>query len=156
MLDSRTAGELLRERGCRSTPQRVLIMQLLEQSRGRHLSVDEIHSQLRSRLPYLDVSTVYRTLDLLCDLGFVRETDLGEGRILYEWADDPDHHHLVCRSCGHVVHVDGSFLDQLWDALTHRYGFHVERGYLTGFGSCANCRDRREAPPNDPPLGGSP
>ena len=84
----------LRELGYRLTPQRMLILAALRDS-DDHISAEEIHARVRAKYPHVNISTVYRTLELLKSLGLVTETDLGEGRVRYHFAaGSPSPSHL--------------------------------------------------------------
>src|SRR3712207_9069205 len=82
---------ILRDRGYRLTNQRRVIVRGLEGD--RHLSAEEIHDRVKGEHPEIGLSTVYRTLDLLHDLGIVRKDDFGEGYSRYELATERVHHH---------------------------------------------------------------
>src|SRR5687767_1355742 len=84
----------LREQGYRLTPRRLTVVEVLDTEEG-HLTGDEILARVQQRYPTTNKTTVYRTLELLSDLGLVAVTDLGSGKLEYELAHEP-HHHLVC------------------------------------------------------------
>ncbi|GAF71850.1 unnamed protein product, partial [marine sediment metagenome] len=117
--------EILREKGYRLTPQRMMVLEAIEASHD-HVSAEEIHARARLQYPYINISTVYRTLELLKENGLVTETDLGGGRFLYHPAGKAQHHHLVCRKCGKVSDIDITVLDKIRDQLKARYGFDAE------------------------------
>lgn len=132
-------AELLRELGCRLTPQRVMILSIVQSSRG-HLSAEEIHARVREQYPYVDISTVYRTLELLKELHLVTETNLGHGRAVYELRDAEPHHHAVCRGCGGILDLDHTLLKPLQIALQEQYGFAADIDHFAIFGLCQNCQ----------------
>ncbi len=129
----------LSEQGYRLTPQRIMILSAVENSQG-HVSAEEIYAQVAARYPQVNISTVYRTLELLKRLGLVTETDLGDGRLRYHPADKGHHHHLVCSECGDVIDLDESVLARLEDVLLHRYGFRADLKHMVIFGLCEKCR----------------
>ena len=131
--------QLLRDRGYRLTPQRMMVLEAIESS-DDHISAEEIHSQAHAKYPYLNISTVYRTLELLKELGLVAETDLGGGRYLYHPVGKAYHHHLVCRQCGRVRDIDVSAFGQLREELARRYGFDADFEHMAVFGTCKDCR----------------
>lgn len=133
--------ESLKEVGYRLTPQRMLIVSIIHDSRG-HVSAEEIYERVKEQYPYVDISTVYRTLQLLKKLRIVSETDLGGGRVQYELADRQGHHHLVCRLCGKTAGVDDEMLEPLRTALRDRYGFEADMRHFAVFGLCQECRAR--------------
>ncbi len=132
--------QALREQGYRLTPQRMMVVEAIEDSHD-HVSAEEIHAKARRQYPYLNISTVYRTLELLKDKGLVAETDLGGGRFLYHPTGKAQHHHLVCRKCGKVRDIDIDALADLRTELTSRYGFNAELEHIAIFGTCAHCED---------------
>jgi Fur family ferric uptake transcriptional regulator len=131
--------EVLQEKGYRLTPQRMLIIEALHDA-DRHISAEEIFDQLHSRYPYSNISTVYRTLELLKELNLVTETDFGEGRVRYHVAEKGHHHHLVCRSCGRIMDLDESVLHPLKDALLCDYDFDADLRHIAIPGECSECR----------------
>src|SRR4030043_79728 len=124
MNHGREIAGKLSERGYRLTPQRIMILSAIENS-DDHISAEEIHAQIVARYPYVNISTVYRTLELLKGLGLVTETDLGEGRVRYHPADKGHHHHLVCQECGAIIDLDESLLASLKSTLLREYGFNA-------------------------------
>ena len=129
----------LSELGYRLTPQRVMILSAIEDS-DDHISAEEIYAQIVAKYPRVNISTVYRTLELLKGLGLVTETDLGGGRVRYHSAEKGHHHHLVCQKCGTIIDVDESTLARLQDVLLHRYNFRAELRHVAIFGLCEKCR----------------
>lgn len=121
----------IRGRGYKATPQRVAVLEALRAE--QHQSLERI----RSRCPGVGLVTVYRTLDLLSELGLVRRLDLGD-RPRYELAED-HHHHLICEDCGNVTEFEQCPLDlRLLPELGD--GFEVRSHSLEVFGRCSSCR----------------
>ncbi len=133
------ASDALRERGYRITPQRMLILDALQDS-DRHINAEEIYAQVCAEYPHINISTVYRTLELLTTLGLATKTDLGEGRVRYHHAEKGQHHHLVCENCGAVIEVDESFFLPLKTALFEKYQFKANISHLAIFGHCPKCQ----------------
>jgi Fur family ferric uptake transcriptional regulator len=135
------AGDIVRklaEQGYRLTPQRIMVISAIEDSDG-HISAEEIYAQVIAKYPNVNISTVYRTLELLKRLGLVTETDLGEGRVRYHPAGKGHHHHLVCQECGAIIDLDESILSDLKSALLREYQFSADLRHLAIFGRCVNC-----------------
>ena len=128
----------LREQGQRLTPQRMVILELLH-AHGDHVAADELFAAAQARYPYLNISTVYRTLELLRDVGIVSETDLGDGRLNFALLSDARHHHLICLTCGHVEEVEDAPFDHLRQVLHTTHGFHARIDHLALFGECRDC-----------------
>ena len=131
----------LGEKGYRLTPQRLMILSAIESS-SDHISAEEIYVQVTAKYPHVNISTVYRTLELLKKLGMVYEIDLGEGRIRYHAAESGHHHHLVCQDCGVVIDIKEASLSSLRDILLRDYGFRAELKHVAIFGLCENCRKK--------------
>lgn len=128
----------LSEHGYRLTPQRVMILSAIDEGDG-HISAEEIYAQVAAKYPHVNVSTVYRTLELLKRLGLVTETDLGDGRLRYHPAEKGHHHHLVCTGCGAIIDLDESLLVQLKNDLLREHGFSADLRHLAILGRCAGC-----------------
>jgi Fur family ferric uptake transcriptional regulator len=132
------AGKLRRQ-GYRLTPQRVMILSVIENSEN-HISAEEIYSQVVARYPRVNISTVYRTLELLKQLGLIYEIDLGGGRIGYHPEGRGHHHHLICRECGAVIDVNESVLFPIQAILLQAFDFSADLRHLAIFGLCKNCK----------------
>ena len=138
MEHSHSTSGALHELGYRLTPQRIMILDAVEQAES-HISAEEIFSQVRGRYPHMNVSTVYRTLELLGKLGMVTKTDLGDGRVRYHAIKKGHHHHLVCQKCGVIIDMEESISSPLWAEILREYDFKVNMKHLAFFGLCANC-----------------
>ena len=118
-----------------------MVIEALHSADG-HISAEEIYEQLHNRYPYSNISTVYRTLELLKGLNLVAETDFGEGRVRYHIAEKSHHHHLVCRTCGEITDLDESVLYPLKDTLLRNYDFDADLRHLAISGECSDCRKK--------------
>lgn len=130
----------LRARGKRLTRQRQLIWEALTAESDRHLSAEGVVERVRSQLPHVSASTVYRTLELLVDEGLLLRTDLGTDRAYYEPAREHAHHHLVCERCGAVQHFHDELLGDLGARIRAASGYVLGAGEITLFGLCPTCR----------------
>ncbi len=129
--------EKLREQGYRLTPQRELILDAVD-TLG-HATPDEVLAEVRKKSTALNVSTVYRTLEVLEELGLVRHAHLSDRAPTYHSVRDHEHFHLVCRNCQKVISVDPDVLSPLLDRLQADHGFSADIGHLTVFGTCRDC-----------------
>jgi Fur family ferric uptake transcriptional regulator len=127
----------LRERGYRLTPQRELILDAVD-TLG-HATPDEVLAEVRKKSTALNVSTVYRTLEMLEQLGLVRHAHLSDRAPTYHSVRDHEHFHLVCRNCHRVISVDPDVIAPLLGRLDADHGFTVDVGHLTVFGTCQEC-----------------
>lgn len=104
-------------------------------------SAQDIHSKMRStedKPPGL--TTVYRSLESLVNLGLVQAVDLGDGERRYEMIKPGEHHHhLVCDACKNSVHLDQCLIEELEDGIKAKYGFEVRGHILEIFGICSDC-----------------
>jgi Fur family transcriptional regulator, ferric uptake regulator len=130
--------QALKERGHRLTPQRQLILEAIEEIEG-HVSAESVHSIVAARFPQVNISTVYRTLELLQDLGLVTHTHFDDGIALYHLASAHPHQHLVCRRCGSQRELDVSVLDPVDRHLRAEYGFEADLAHFAIVGVCAEC-----------------
>jgi Fur family ferric uptake transcriptional regulator len=116
-----------------------MIFEAIENS-DDHISAEEMYSQVVAKYPNVNISTVYRTLELLKKLDLVTETDLGGGRFRYHPANKGHHHHLICRRCGATIDLDESLLVPLEKALLRKHDFVAEIRHLAITGLCSRCR----------------
>jgi Fur family transcriptional regulator, ferric uptake regulator len=133
--------ESLRQSGHRLTPQRESVLAVIAAS-DHHLTAEEIIEQVRERYPYLNKSAVYRSLDLLTELGLVTQIDLGHGHAEYELHNHPHHHHLVCRHCKHVQQIDHKVFTAMGKKLERDFGFQADLDHFAIFGTCKKCQPR--------------
>lgn len=121
----------MRGGGYKATPQRTAVLRALAEE--QHQNLEEIHA----RCPEVGLVTVYRTLDLLDELGIVRRLDLGDGA-RYEMAED-HHHHMICELCGDISEFEKCPLDPTLLPLEGS-DFEVRSHSLEVYGRCAACR----------------
>ncbi len=129
---------MLRERGLRLTPQRQLILEAVHEL--GHATPERIHQTVRERAAGVNITTVYRTLELLEELGLVNHTHLSHGSPTYHAAGADQHVHLVCRACGSISEVDPSVMLPVTETLRADHGFRVDVGHVSLFGECGNCK----------------
>ena len=134
----------LRAKGYRLTPQRQLVLEAVS-SLG-HATPEEIAASVRRTASAVNISTVYRTLELLESLGLVAHTHLGHGAPTYHAAADHDHVHLVCRTCGEVSETAPSVVAGVVEELARSEGFQADVGHLAIFGQCQACAAGTPAP----------
>jgi Fur family transcriptional regulator, ferric uptake regulator len=136
----------LRARGYRVTPQRQLVLEAV--TKLEHATPEEIWADVQQTASGVNISTIYRALELLEQLGLVTHTHLGHGAPRYHLAAEADHVHLVCSSCGRITQVAPDAVEPLVTALAEHHGFQTDVGHLTVFGRCESCRagDRGAGP----------
>lgn len=154
-LDDETV-QLLRGTGYKLTPQRLMVISALRQHTG-HLTAAAIHKHVTQAYPYVDISTVYRTMAVLKDLRLVTETDLGTGETVFEWTNGERHHHLVCHGCGTLTDLQDDDLVGLGESLRAKYGFVADIDHFAIFGYCRDCLAAGRARPHETaPAGKTP
>ena len=129
----------LQAKGCKVTPQRRLILDILSQSEAHVLTAEEIVNQAREAQPNISASTVYRNLGTLSELGLIKRLDsMGEGW-RYE-ASSGHHHHLVCLKCHNTICIDFCPMNRDVKELAERSGFEVADHSFEIKGYCTNCK----------------
>ncbi len=127
--------------GLRATNQRALILEII---RRRHLDADEIYRQARAKQPRLSLSTVYRTLQVLKNLGLVEELHFDEAHHHYEMKPSSEHHHLVCLGCGKVVEFECPLSPKMKEDIAREKGFEITGAEIRMTGYCPKCRQKRK------------
>ena len=139
---SRAWDEELRSRGYRVTPQRQLVLEAVASL--DHATPEEIAASVQRTAKGVNISTIYRTLDLLDTLGLVTHTHLNHGAPTYHLATEGRHVHLVCQDCGKVDQVSPETIGPLCKALDEAEGFETNVTHLTVFGRCKDCRKKNQ------------
>lgn len=129
---------ILTQNGHRLTSARQTIVETLVSCEG-HITADDLAIQVRHKAPNVGRMTVYRTLDLLTELGAVRPIYQGTGAAHFILMADGSHHHLICNRCHTVIEFDDCLADELSQRLAEKFNFHVSSHLLELHGLCANC-----------------
>ena len=130
----------LRARGLRWTPQRRTLIDVLKEREG-HVTASDLIAQCRRRDPTTTPSTVYRTLDMLEDLGLITHGHSHDGREEYHILPRDVHGHLHCVGCGTTWEIRPETGAVIVDALSSQLGFAVDLSHVTISGWCAGCRE---------------
>lgn len=144
-------GELsaaLRERGHRLTLQREIILDAVESIHG-HISVDDVFGRVHPRFPQVNVSTIYRTMELLEAAGLIGHMHFHDGATRWHRAGEVPHQHLVCERCGSELELDLGLTAPLVNEIRERYGFAANLSHFAITGLCGDClaRERAEGAP---------
>lgn len=126
----------LHQRGLRMTPQRQLVLDAVREL--GHATPEQICVQVQTVAPAVNITTIYRTLDLLEKLGVVRHTHLGHGAPNYS-EQEHQHVHLVCHECGAVVESPSDLMNGLAERLREVAGFQLDVTHVALSGRCADC-----------------
>lgn len=130
----------LEDHGYRLTPQRMRIVEAVLAEEDKHLSADDIYTILRENHPEIGIATVYRTLEILRELGIVNQLTFEEGVSRYEYSAREHHHHLVCLKCGKVIEFSNDELERLEQKLARKYDFQIVGHHLKLYGYCSLCQ----------------
>ncbi|MCX6429839.1 MAG: Fur family transcriptional regulator [Actinobacteria bacterium] len=130
----------LRERGLRLTPQRELVLAAVREL--DHATPEEIAEKVRQTHPGINLSTAYRNLETLENVGLVQHSHLGHGGASYHASEEVAHLHLVCGTCGSVgdapIEVASSFVNE----LSEDYGFRTDVSHFAVYGTCSTCSQK--------------
>jgi len=123
----------------RATPQRQAVLDALD-GVDDFRSAQEVHELLAATGSAVGLATVYRTLALYAESGLVDALRREDGEAIYRRCSETHHHHLVCRSCGATVEVEGPAVERWTTAIADEHGFSDLSHTLEIVGTCATCR----------------
>jgi Fur family ferric uptake transcriptional regulator len=128
----------LKARGYRVTPQRAIILEAIEGLSG-HMTAEDIFEVVQHTSSYISLATVYRTLDLLKELGLITESNMGTTTTHYAPITHGPHHHAVCRKCNRSIELSHEVFEPIAAELQARHGFVADVNHLVIFGWCTGC-----------------
>lgn len=142
--------KILKDRGLKVTNQRVLVLEVLSNSEDKHLTTEEIYELVKADYPEIGLATVYRTIQLLLELGLVDRINLDDGFVRYEIGQitgehKHHHHHLICLGCSKVFSFEDDLLDQLEERIKETLNFQVIDHEVKLYGYCNVCSKNRHA-----------
>jgi Fur family ferric uptake transcriptional regulator len=124
------------------TSQRKKILKALLDNQGEHLSAEDIYGILKEDNPSIGLATVYRSLELFCELGLIQQLDFDEDRKRYEVeGKGKHHHHLVCLSCNKIIEFNDQILEEFEQDLQQEHNFKVTEHKMKFYGYCNNCKE---------------
>ena len=144
-------GRKFRGMGYRMTVPRQAIIDVLAGT-DKHLSAEDIYIKVHRIYPHVGLTTVYRTLELLSDMGVVLKYDFGDGRARFELVEGTEkehHHHLICVRCKRVINYadfmeeEKEFLEKVEKGLSRKYGFEIKSHLIQFYGLCDKCRGKK-------------
>jgi Fur family ferric uptake transcriptional regulator len=133
------AHKRIKSHGYRLTRQRKVVLEVLSDHPGRPLNPADVHRLASEKMPGIGLTTVYRTLELLSELGIVLRVHLHEEAQHYELNTGEHHHHLVCLSCRSILPYRGCDLEELEERVRDESDFLVTSHCLSIFGYCGEC-----------------
>lgn len=136
--------KLLKERGLKTTSQRMAILKVLLDQPDSHLTAEEIYDLVKKDWPDIGLATVYRNIQLLSEMNLIDKLNLDDGYVRYEIGDQNQqshhhHHHMICISCGKVFAFQEDLLDNLEQKIEQTTGFVVSDHEVKLYGRCAQC-----------------
>jgi Fe2+ or Zn2+ uptake regulation protein len=134
--------ELLRSRGLRVTRPRLAVLEVLAASQS-HLDVDEITARVRGRLESVSIQAVYDVLGALSRAGLARRIEPAGSPARFEGRTGDNHHHIVCRGCGHIADVDCAVGSAPCLDPSMAHGYEIDEAEVTFWGLCPPCQARR-------------
>ena len=139
------AKDLLRAHGKRITSQRALLLQIIEES-TEHLDAEALYRRAKRREPRINLTTVYRTLNLLKESGLIEPSYLTHDhhREQFEPKPDAEHYHFTCIQCGKVIEFESPLIEQLRREVRRKFGVEFTHGCLCFEGYCAECANKRK------------
>ncbi|PJI06684.1 MULTISPECIES: Fur family transcriptional regulator [Clostridium] len=135
----------LKDKGYKLTPQRRAVLDSIISNEGKHLTVEELYDCVKIECPEIGLATVYRTVQILDELGVISKLDLNDGLSRYELVHENEHHqhhHLICTVCGKVTEVQGDLLDDLEQSIQDKYDFLIKNHSVKFYGICSECRKK--------------
>lgn len=127
----------LKQKGLKLTPQRMLIADIIHDAKG-HLTAEEIIESVQAKMPGINKSTIYRTLELLESTGCVYKSALGS-EFIYHHNEEGHHHHLVCTRCGKTVDCEEDLFAPVERSLLDKHGFRINFKHIVMSGLCEDC-----------------
>lgn len=144
-LDRDTLNTHLSERGYKLTRQRRAVVDVVVQGRAC-LSAADVYIKAQRTCADLGLTTVYRTLDILAELGVIRRVHLDDGCEGFAPASAQHGHHLICSTCQTAVEFDDCDMTALVNRVAQRTGFKIEQHWLELVGQCPQCQKRKRRP----------
>lgn len=136
----------LRSKKYRMTAQREIVLKIFAESGEKHLGAEDVYRRLMEKRYRISKATVYRTVELLSKLGFLRRLEFGEGVYRYELAA-PDsetlHQHIICKTCGEIVEIDERTVKDLVKSVEEKTGYLINDYDIKFYGLCPKCQKRK-------------
>ena len=132
---------LVMENGYKLTPQRLATIEIILKNKDKHLTTEEIFTEVKKAYPNIGLATVYRTILLLDELKILTKHNFDDGKYRYELNDSSEshhHHHLICSKCSRVLEVE-DLLTDLEEKIEKTYKFKITNHNLQFFGLCDRC-----------------
>jgi Fur family transcriptional regulator, ferric uptake regulator len=120
-----------------------IIIDFLQHNR-HHFASQQIFDQIRLRLPAVNRSTVYRSLERLANQGKISVSDIGTGSLVYEMVGEGRHHHLVCQECQQIIEISDEDVSALFAKVEKSSHFEILTNHLILYGICPGCQSNSD------------
>lgn len=135
-------SEDLRQAGLKTTLPRLKVLSILESSKVRHMSAEDVYKLLLSEDESIGLATVYRVLTQFEDAGLVIRHNFEGDRAVFELNDEGHHDHMVCMTCGSVIEFIDQRIEELQEKVASDHGFDIQDHSMTLYGICKRCKSR--------------
>ena len=142
MLEAKKITELLREKGFKVTPQRLAVYEVLSRTKA-HPNAETIYNKLQPNYPTMSLATVYKTLDILSEIGLVQVLNVGEESFRYD-ANTESHPHVHCVQCGRVDDIFDVDDSEFMERLTQKTAYQLTGKQLYFYGICPSCQKKQK------------
>ncbi len=136
---------VLKDEGCRLTPQRLTMLRILAKSEG-HPSAEQIYEQIRAGYPTTSLATVYKTLSLLKNMGEVLEITFPSVGSHYDGNKPFPHPHVICTKCGQILDPKFEVMAGISQEIARQTGYKITQQQLNFFGLCPECQKAGQSP----------
>ena len=133
-------SENLRQAGLKTTLPRLRVLSMLESSKVRHLSAEDVYRELIQEDESIGLATVYRVLTQFVDAGLVIRHNFEGDRAVFELNDEDHHDHMVCIGCGKVIEFIDPRIEELQNKVADKHDFTIQDHSLTLYGLCKRCQ----------------
>ncbi|MFZ5450367.1 MAG: Fur family transcriptional regulator [Thermodesulfobacteriota bacterium] len=136
---------VLRDKGHRLTPQRLAMLKVIASSEG-HPSAEQIYERIKADFPTTSLATVYKTLNVLKDMGQVLELSLAHVGCRYDGNKPYPHPHIICTGCGQILDPEFAPMTEITQEMARQTGYQITHHQLNFFGLCPRCQQEGQAP----------
>lgn len=145
-MDQEFYKDMLRKKGLKVTNQRLLVLEIMAERPGEHLTAEDIFELAKCKCPDIGLATIYRTVQVLVDLSVIDKISFDDGFARYELGgleseSRHHHHHAICSRCGKVFSFEGDLLDTLEQTIFDTMGFLVTDHEVKLYGYCEDCQE---------------
>ncbi|MBM7622722.1 Fur family transcriptional regulator [Sporohalobacter salinus] len=123
------------------TSQRLIILESIIENEGEHLSAEEVYAKVKEEEPGIGLATVYRTLELFCELDILHQLNFGDNCRRYELVhENQHHHHLICINCNSITEFNDEILEDFEAGIKEEHNFAVTDHRIKFYGYCEDCQ----------------